>query len=70
MNTAEIMEEIIHLPLNKKFFVVEQTLNAIKKEEANKQMEMVVMEMRKEYQANKELTSFTSLDLESFYEPK
>lgn len=70
MNTTQIMEEIIHLPLDKKLFVVEQTLNAIKKEEANKQMATAVMEMQEEYRTNKELISFTSLDLENFYEPK
>lgn len=70
MQTTEIMKEIEHLPLNKKFYVVEETLKSIKKEELHHQMEYAAKELYDDYANDKELTAFTSLDLEHFYETK
>ncbi len=70
MQTSQIILEIQKLPLDKKFYVVEETIKAIKKEEVSNQMELAAREMYNEYITNKELTEFTSLDLENFYETK
>jgi hypothetical protein len=64
------MEEINRLPLAKKFYVVEETLKAIKNEEMQQQMEQAVAELQEDYGNDKELTAFTSLDFENFYETK
>jgi hypothetical protein len=70
MQTLDIMQEINQLPLNKKFWVVEETLKAIKKEEIKRQMELGANALYEEYETNKELTIFTTLDFEDFYETK
>ena len=70
MQTIEIMQEIQRLPLNKKFYVVEETIKAIKKEEINHQIEFAVNELYDDYVNDKNLTAFTTLDFEHFYEAK
>jgi|LakMenEpi05May12_1017382.scaffolds.fasta_scaffold25123_2 hypothetical protein len=70
MQTIEIIEEIERLSLDKKIFVIEETLKSIKKKEVSHQMEWAVNELYSEYKTNKELTEFTSLDYENFYETK
>jgi hypothetical protein len=70
MQTLEIIQEIQRLSLSKKLYVVEETIKSIKKDEINLQMEQAVNELYTEYKTNKELTAFTSLDMENFYETK
>ncbi len=70
MQTLQIIQEIQRLPLTKKFYVVEETIKSIKKEEMSHQMELAVKELYNDYANSKELTSFTSLDLEHFYEAR
>jgi len=70
MGTKDIMAEIQKLPLSKKFYVVEETIKSIKKEELNNQFEFAVNELYEDYISDKDLTIFTSLDFEQFYETK
>ena len=70
MQTLDLLKEINRLPLNKKFYIVEETLKSIKKEELDVRMESAVKEMYSEYATNKELTEFTEIDFENFYESK
>ncbi|OFY70100.1 MAG: hypothetical protein A3G23_11715 [Bacteroidetes bacterium RIFCSPLOWO2_12_FULL_37_12] len=70
MQTVDIMQEIKRLPLNKKFYVVEETIKSIKKDELNHQMGLAVDELYNDYVNDKELTAFTTLDFEKFYEAK
>lgn len=70
MQALEIIQEIQRLPLSKRFYVVEETLKSIKKEELNNQMDLAVNELYNDYLKDKELTAFVSLDFESFYEAK
>jgi hypothetical protein len=70
MQTLDIMGEIKQLPLIKKIWVVEETLKAIKKEEIKIQLELGAKDLYEEYTNNKELTIFTTLDFENFYETK
>jgi hypothetical protein len=70
MQTLELIQEIQRLPLIKKFYVIEETIKSIKKDEISQQMEMAVSDLYSEYSTDKNLTAFTSLDLENFYEAK
>lgn len=70
MQTLELIQEIQRLPLIKKFYVIEETIKSIKKDEVSQQMEMAVSDLYSEYSTDKNLTAFTSLDLENFYEAK
>jgi hypothetical protein len=70
MQTAQLMQEIFKLPLDKKFFVVEQTLKSIKSEEGNKHLAFAADALFDDYTNDKELISFTALDFEEFYEAR
>jgi hypothetical protein len=68
MQIIDSIREIQRLLLTKRFYVVEETIKSIKREEMNHQIEMAVTELYNDYGNDKELTAFTSLDLEKFYE--
>lgn len=70
MQALEIIQEIQRLPITKRFFVIEEAIKSIKKEEMNQQLELAVTELYNDYATDKNLTAFTSLDLEHFYEAK
>ena len=70
MQTVAIMQEINRLPLTKRFYIVEETIKSIKKEELSNQMEFAANELYDDYVTDKELTAFTSLDFQNFYETK
>lgn len=70
MQTEDIIQEIQCLPLSKRKYLLEEILKSIKSEEIKFQMEHAANKLYDEYASNKELTAFTSLDLETFYETK
>ncbi|HRI31288.1 MAG TPA: hypothetical protein PLQ21_07135 [Candidatus Kapabacteria bacterium] len=70
MQTIELIEEIQRLPLSPKFYVVEETLKSIKKEEMQHLMELAANELYEDYVNDKELTVFTSIDFDKFYETR
>lgn len=70
MHAEDIIKEIQRLPLTKKFYVMEETLKAIKMEEMKHQMEQAAEELYEDYLNDKELTAFTALDFEHFYETR
>jgi hypothetical protein len=61
MQTAQLMQEIFKLPLDKKFFVMEQTLKSIKSEEGNKHLAVAAEIIYDEYMNDKKLTAFTKI---------
>ena len=70
MQVLEIIQEIQRLPITKRFYVVEETIKSIKKEEMSHKMELAANELYNDYATDKNLTAFTSLDFEHFYETK
>lgn len=69
MTTTTLIQEIDRLPLPDKLLVVEQTLKSIRTEKA-KQLNEAVDALYGEYKTNTELTAFTTLDKEPFYETR
>jgi len=69
MTTSAIIEEINRLPLPDKLLVVEKTLKTIRQERI-RDLEHAVNELYNDYKSDKELTIFTQLDTESFYETR
>ena len=69
MTTATIIKELNHLPLTDKLLVIEQALKSIRKEKTIG-LKHGVDVMYDEYKNNKELTIFTILDKEDFYEAR
>lgn len=62
MQTIDLIKEIQRLPLSKRFYVVEETIKSIKKEEMQHQMELAVHALYNDYVNDQELTAFTSID--------
>lgn len=61
MEVKTIVQEIQRLPLSKKFFVMEQTLKSIKKEELSLQTEKAVDTLYDDYANDTELKTFPYL---------
>ena len=69
MTATAIIREINKLPLSEKLLLVEQTINAIKREQQQELLQAVDL-LYADYANDKELTAFSVLDAESFYETK
>ena len=75
IKTLQIIDVIKQLPLSDKMYIIElifkdlrqETLKKEKEEEKRRQVARLLLT---DYQNDKELTVFTTLDKEDFYEPK
>lgn len=70
METKVILDEINKLPIEDKMYVVERTIKSIREIEIKEKMTIAVSELIEEYRSNKELTVFTDIDFENFYETR
>ncbi|WP_149239780.1 hypothetical protein [Dyadobacter sp. 32] len=70
MQVVDIVQEIQRLPLDTKIYVMEETLKSIRSEAAERQIKLAADMLYEHYANDQELTAFTSLDLERFYETK
>ena len=70
MEAIQIIQEIQRLSLDKKFHIVQETIKEIREEEACAQTDLAVKLLYNDYVNDIELTSFTSLDFQDFYETK
>lgn len=70
MKTKELILEIQKLPVQKRYYVIERSLHLLRKQEGNSQMEKAAAELYNDYKNDKELTAFTGIDFESFYETR
>lgn len=67
---SDILREIEDLPLQDQILVIEKALKSLKKDENKRELRRAARELLEEYKADKDLTAFTDLDLEDFYEPR
>jgi hypothetical protein len=70
METREIIRAIRKLPVSKRMLIVERTLKTIRESETRKRMVKAAESLFEDYKNNQELTAFTQLDFEGFYETK
>jgi hypothetical protein len=70
METKEIIKAIKKLPISKRMLIVERTLKTIRESETRKKMIKAVDILFEDYNNDKELTAFTNLDFETFYETR
>ena len=70
MNTSELLKEIERLSVNKRIYVIQKTLNSLRKDEDVNQMNLAAETLFSEYTNEKELTAFMDIDFEEFYEAK
>lgn len=69
MTTENIIRELDKLPLTDKLLVIERTLKSIRTER-QKSLKIAVDSLYDDYKEDKELTVFTQLDNEPFYETR
>ena len=70
MSTTDILKEIGQLPFNEKLFIIERALKDILRHNYQQQMTVAAEALENEYRTNAELTAFSNLDIEDFYEAK
>lgn len=70
MRADELIREIQRLPIPKRIYVVEKTIHSIRKHEDNDQMKKAADALLSDYMSDKELTVFTNLDFDNFYETR
>ena len=70
MGTKELIKEIKKLPKEERFLIIEEALASIRKEEMSAKMKEAANRLYDDYKNDSELTSFTALDSEGFYEPR
>jgi hypothetical protein len=70
METSAIIHEIDNLPAYKRMFIAEQIIRSIRLDNQDRTLEMAADRLYSDYMNDKELTAFTQLDCEDFYEPR
>ena len=70
METPEIIKQIELLPIEKRMLIVEKILKSIREREIKGKLIKAVEELREVYKTDKDLTAFTEIDFDRFYEPR
>ncbi len=70
MRTAKIINEIQTLPIAQRMYIVEKTLVLLRQQEECSSMKKAAQALLSDYTTDKELTIFTNLDFENFYEAR
>ncbi|MDR1222248.1 MAG: hypothetical protein LBL07_05135 [Tannerella sp.] len=68
MTTAALLNQIYHLPVSERMLIVERTIRSIRTEKNG--LANAAAFMADEYRNDRELTAFTQLDMENFYETR
>lgn len=69
MDVNTLIEEISHLEFDDRLTILEKTIETLRNE-PSKILEEASIILQKDYENDKELTSFTSIDFEDFYEAR
>ena len=69
MSTKEILQGIKRLPFNERLRLIEKALKTLH-ESADTQLEKASKVLLADYKKDKNLTAFTALDFEKFYEAR
>jgi len=70
METTTIIQEIDNLPAYKRMLIVEQIIRSIRLNNQKESLHIAADRLYDDYKNDKELTIFTQLDCEAFYEPR
>ncbi len=70
METKEIISEIKKLTVKERLQIIEKTAKTIQLDDEKEQMRKVADQLCDDYKDDAELTVFTDLDLEDFYETR
>jgi hypothetical protein len=70
MKTRDLIKEIQKLPVRKRIYVIERSMHLMRKQDEEDQMKKAADELYEDYLSDQELTAFTNLDYENFYETR
>lgn len=71
MSTSQIISEISRMSLTDRIQVIEFAIKSFRKDTVkNTSLKEAAKKLQNEYETNNELTAFTSLDYQNFYETK
>ncbi len=70
METIEIINEIKKLPIKERLQIIETTARTIQTDDEKEQMKKAADQLYNDYKNNAELTAFTDIDFEGFYETR
>lgn len=70
MKEIDLLKELIKLPFKKRMFIIEKVIHSIREEEESNEMYQAAEDLFEDYNTDKDLTAFTDLDPEDFYETK
>ena len=68
MSAFELINEIEKLPVSEQLLVVERAMHSIRIAEVQKRMSRAAELLRDDYTNDPELTAFSALDADDFYE--
>ena len=69
MSTQELIKKIKQLPLRKRLLVIKRAMLSVKKS-ADRNLEKAATALLDDYNLNKELTAFTAIEFDNFYEAR
>ena len=70
MRTSEIIKEIQRLPVKDRILVIEKTVHSLRIPKDSNLMKKAAERLYTDYISDKDLTLFTNLDFEDFYETR
>lgn len=70
MKTNDLIKEIQRLPKSQRIELAEKIIHSLKEPNGSGELAVAANALIEEYKSDEELTVFTSLDLEGFYEAK
>lgn len=68
METYTMINEIQKLSMPQQMYIAEMIIKSMRKIESKNQMEFAAGQLYNDYATNKELTLFTNIDFDNFYE--
>ena len=70
MSTKELIAEIERSPVTKRIHLLEETLRGLRKDQTRLAMGKAAKALETAYRKGGDLTAFTSIDLDTFYEAR
>jgi hypothetical protein len=70
MKKNELIKAIEKLPASDRLYVIERSMHILRMQGEVDQLEEAAKLLQKDYENDKDLTVFTDLDMESFYEAR
>ena len=70
MSKNELIEQIEQLPIQDRIYLVEKVVHSIRAQADQENMTQAAESLYQDYKNDKELTAFTDIDLDNFYETR